>query len=58
MKRLLLILTWVLVLKLSQIVDIVVDNDVEIGAFVMRRDIVFGEGLRHDFDSLWRIWSS
>lgn len=39
--------TWVVVLKFSQIVDIVIDDDVEVIALVMRRDVGFGERLRH-----------
>lgn len=39
--------TWVVILKLSQIVDIVIDNDVQVVALVMRRDVGFGKRLRH-----------
>lgn len=42
--------TWVVILKLGQIVDIVVDNDPERVAFVVRRNVGFTKRFRHGTD--------
>lgn len=40
--------TWVVVLELGQIVDILIDDDEQVAGRVMRRNIGGGEGFRHD----------
>lgn len=42
-----LLATRVVVLELCQIVDVVVDNDVEVVALVVRRDVALCEGFGH-----------
>jgi hypothetical protein len=37
----------VLILEFGKIVDVFVDDDVEIGRLVVRRDVTLGEGLGH-----------
>lgn len=41
------ILTWMLVLELGEVVDILVYDDPEVVRLVMRRDIAGCEGFRH-----------
>jgi hypothetical protein len=45
----------VLLLELSQVVDIVIDNNVEVVGLVVRRNVVGCEGFRHF--ALWNSWS-
>jgi hypothetical protein len=37
-----------LILKLGQIVDVLIDNDVEVIRLVMRRYVTLRKGFRHD----------
>jgi hypothetical protein len=39
-----LLSTWVLVLELGQIVDILVHDDVQVGGLIMRLNVADGEG--------------
>lgn len=41
------LLTWVVILKLGQVIDILVDNDPEGVGLVMRRNVACAEGLGH-----------
>lgn len=47
-----LLSTWVVVLELGQVVDILVDDDEQVAGGVMRRNIGGGEGFRH-FVVVW-----
>jgi hypothetical protein len=40
-------LTWMFVLEISQVIDILVHNDPQIVALVVRCDIALREGFRH-----------
>lgn len=40
------------ILKLGQIVDILIDDDPQVVALVMRCDVALGECFRHDWESL------
>lgn len=39
--------TWVVILELGQVIDIIVDDNVEVVALIMRRDVGFRERLGH-----------
>lgn len=39
--------TWVLILELGEVVDVLVDGDVQVGGLVVRRHVGLGEGFRH-----------
>ncbi len=41
------LLTWMLVLELGQIIDILIHDDPQVVRLRVRRDIGFGERLRH-----------
>lgn len=41
-------LAWVLICKLSEVVNVLVDNNVEVGGFIMRCDVARTECFRHD----------
>lgn len=41
-------LTRVLILKLAQVVDITINDDVQVVRLIVRRNICGAEGLRHD----------
>lgn len=41
-------LTWMFILKLGQIVDILVYNDPEAVCLIMRRNVALRKSLRHD----------
>lgn len=43
-----LLSTWVLILKLGQIVDILLDNNVQVVGLLVSGDFVDRESLRHD----------
>jgi hypothetical protein len=40
--------TWVFILELGQVVDILIDDDVQVVGFVMRLDVADSESFRHD----------
>lgn len=55
--------TWVIVLELGYIVDVLIDNDVQVVRLVMRRDVACLESLGHDDghclvrkSSVSRVW--
>ena len=39
--------TWMLILELGQVIDVLVDDDVEVGRLVMRCNIALREGFGH-----------
>jgi hypothetical protein len=39
--------TWMLILELRQVVDVLVDGDIEVVWLVVRCDVCLGEGFRH-----------
>lgn len=39
--------TWVVLLEGCQVIDILIDNDVQVGGLVMRLDVAQGESFRH-----------
>jgi len=39
--------TWMFILELGEVVDVLVDDDVEVGGLVMRCDIALGESFGH-----------
>ena len=43
-------------MKLGQIIDILIDNDVKVIALVMRRDIALGKGLRHFEGTVGKVY--
>jgi hypothetical protein len=42
-----LLSTWVVILELGQVVDILINDDEQVAGRVMRRNIGGGEGFRH-----------